>query len=512
MPTVPMLEAPQVQQEPLPGRAYPRVDDNVSAASFGAGLAQGIDEMGSAGARQGAIVKQQNDHARVVDANTQLEAAKNSMLYGQQQPDGSRTGGAFSLRGIDAINMPAKILPHYDAAAAGILQTLTPDQQRIFKDHIAQNRNELDLDLNRHEYNESNRLADTVYQNATKQTADNAALGWRDPKNIAKARLDMQGLVQLQGDREGWDPTTRDVMLKNQMEKIHAGVIEEMSAEGNTSTARTYLLHASSQGEMEPKAADSMLRMLNAQDEHKLAMDDKLQRDASNSLLKNAIKMSQDGKLTPQWIEQHHATWEPQAYEYVYGLLAGKETKTDPHTFAPLLTDALSGKDVTGPATDALYSGKISLSDFKSVVDKSEAPRKGYVARGVEYINTSLKPNPQIQDPAGQRSLANALDDFRSATDAKPDMSDNEARTLAHTIADHYQIVAADKATVFMPVPLHLVGTRMTPDLKQTWAATKAARESGEMSDEEYQRQAALLQQWLAATAKKTPPAKAPAP
>lgn len=507
MPTVPTLETPTVQQEGLPGRAFPRVDDSVSPASFGGGIAQGIEAVGAAGSEEQAKQKQQNDHLRVIDANTQLEAARNGMLFG---PDG-KGGGAYSLKGMDAINMPDRYLPQYDKVAGNISASLTPDQQKLFTDHVAIGRNALNTELNRYEYTQSNQLADTIYANATKQTATNAALNWRDPDAVTKARADMSSLVQLQSSREGWDATTSQQMLQEHMSNLHQGVVEQMSAEGNIAAARTYLFSASAKGEMEPKAADSMLRMLNAQEEHKLAMDDKLQRDASNNLLKSAIKMSMDGTLTAQYIEQHHATWEPPAYEYAYGLLQGKKDQTDPHVYAPLLKDALSGKDVSEPLTQALYNHQISLADYKGALEKSEAPRKGYVTRGADYISEALKPNPLVADPAGQRSHANALDDWRQWTDDHPDASEPEARATYRSITDHYQVISADKATVFMAVPLHLVGTRLQPDIQQTWGATKAAHDSGEMSEAEYQRQALLIQQWMAAQAKKTPP-KAPAP
>jgi hypothetical protein len=284
-----------------------------------------------------------------------------------------------------------------------------------------------------------------------------------------------------------------------------------MSAQGNISGARSYLFQAMGSGEIEPKAADGTLRMLNAQEEHKLAMDDKIQRDASNTLLKSAIEMQQNGKLTPQWIEQHHATWEPQAYEYAYALLSGKKNDTDPHVYAPLMIDAMSGKDVTDRAQQALYSGQITQADFKGIIDKSEAPRKGYVQRGADYISQSLKPNPMVPDPAGQRSLANAMDDWRQWTEDNPQADENKAREQYRAITDHYQILQADKTTLFNAVPLQLVGSRTQPDIAGTWAATKAAHDKGDMSDAEFQRQAVLIQQWQAATQVKKP-AKAPNP
>lgn len=260
---------------------------------------------------------------------------------------------------------------------------------------------------------------------------------------------------------------------------------------------------------LDPKTAEALQRSINAQVTGNLALQDKQQRDNSNALLKNAILMQKNGQLTPQWIEQHHNTWEPEAYEYAYKLLSGKESQTDPHVYAPLLTDALQGKDVSAKAQEALYAGQLTLSDYKAIADKSEAPRKGYVARGADYISEALKPNPLVNDPAGSRAHANALDDWRQYAEDHPGATETEARNTYRSIADHYQIIEANKATTFMAVPLHLVGSRLQPDIPQTWAETKKAHDSGDMSDGEYQRQALLIQQWLAATAKKATPAKA---
>jgi hypothetical protein len=250
MPTVPNLEAAQVQQEPLPGRAYPRVDTDVTPADFGSGLAQGLSEVGAAGAEQEAKLKQQNDQLRVIDANTQLEAAKTSMLYGKPQDDGTFTGGAFSLHGTAAINMPATILPQYDQVAQKISSTLTPDQQRMFQAHIALGKNELNTQLNRYEYEESNRLADQVFTNGVRQTISNATVGWRDPDAIMKSRLDLKGLIQMQGDREGWSADERSQQLAKVQAEMHFNVVDRMLADGSPKTALAYFKGIRDTGEL----------------------------------------------------------------------------------------------------------------------------------------------------------------------------------------------------------------------------------------------------------------------
>lgn len=250
MPTVPNLEAPSVQAEGLPGRPNPRIDTDVSAQDFGSGLAAGGEAVGEAGAQHQALLKDQNDKLRVIDANTQLESAKNAMVYGQQQPDGSRVGGAFSLHGTDAMDMPNRILPQYDQIAQSISGSLTPDQQRLFHAHVAQGRDELDTSLNRYEYEESNRLADAVYTNGAQQTISNATVGWRDPMQIEKARGDLFGLVSLQGDREGWSEAQRSQQLSKLQAEMHFNVVDRQLADGQPAAALAYFKTIRDSGEL----------------------------------------------------------------------------------------------------------------------------------------------------------------------------------------------------------------------------------------------------------------------
>lgn len=240
MPVVPQLETPTVQAEPLPGRPTPHIDTDVSPQDFGSGLAQGLEQVGAAGADHEAELKRQNDQLRVIDANTQLEAGKTAMLYGKQQSDGTRTGGAFSLHGMDAINMPDKILPQYSQLAQQISAGLSPDQQRLFHAHVSQGQNELDTALNRYEYEESNRLSNAIYTNGAKQTITNATVGWRDPAAIDKARDDLQGLVTMQGDREGWNADERAQQLSKLQAEMHFNVVDRQLADGNPQAALSY--------------------------------------------------------------------------------------------------------------------------------------------------------------------------------------------------------------------------------------------------------------------------------
>lgn len=265
MPQVPYLGTTQVQAEALPGRANPRIDDSVNPAAFGTPIAQGIDTISQAQTEEQARQKVQNDNLRVIDANTQLEAGRNALLYGQADPKtGQMTGGAFSLKGLDAMNMPAKLVPQYQDLAGKISDTLTPDQQRLFHGHVAAGGNELNLQLSRYEYEQSNQLAQAVYTNAGAQAVESASVGWRDPAVIGKSRADIKALVQMQGDRDGWPQAERDAQTQKLLAEMHYSVIDRMLADGKPDAALAYFVGT----QQEPGVRDS--RELTGAQSHQL--------------------------------------------------------------------------------------------------------------------------------------------------------------------------------------------------------------------------------------------------
>ena len=287
MPTVPSLEAPQVQEEPLPGRPFPRIQESVEPGAFGGPIAQGLEAVGAAGSEEMARQKTIHDQLRVIDANTQLESGRNAMLYGTPDQSGNMSGGAFSYHGTDAINLPAKMLPQYQKLAGQISSTLTPDQQRLFQPHIASGENELNVQLNRYEYEESNRLAGEVYKNGANQAIESASVAWRDPLAVGKSRADIKAIVQMQGNREGWDQSTKDAQAQKLLAQMHFSVIDRMLADGNPQAALNYFVGSKN----EPGIRDS--NELTGEQAHQLgsAIDSAIRQQGTDNQSKVASKV-----------------------------------------------------------------------------------------------------------------------------------------------------------------------------------------------------------------------------
>lgn len=493
---VDLASGPTVEPEALPGRAFPRLPDDANPQAYGSGVGRSLEQAGDILQGVHDKVQAQARQTQLADAHNQLQALSLGLTH-------DPTNGAFTKEGKNAFGLDQQYLPQFDQGAAQIAQNIPDQKARLAFTNgiIPQVRNQLGEQLDTHELTQHKEYADQTAQASIGLAAAAAAANHNHPDIMASNKDTVVYNINQLAQSKGWSDDQKQFHLNKALTEFHSTVIDSMVDQGQISQARTYLYQQTAAGEIDPKAGDGLQRMMLAKEEHDLVMNDKIQRDASNSVLKNGILLQQQGQLTPQFIEKYHNTLEPQAYEYLYNTLSGKETKSDPHTYAPLLTRSLSGEDVTNDAQNALYQGKLTIPDFKGIVEKSDAPRKGYVARGADYISQSLKTNPLVPDPAGQRSLANAMDDWRQWTQDNPKATEEQARTSYRSITDHYQIVSAEKTTLFNAVPLNLVGSRTQPDIPKTWTATKAAHDAGQLSDTEYQRQATLILQWQAAQA-----------
>lgn len=496
---VELTSAPTVEPEALPGRAFPRLPDEANPQAFGSSTGRGIEQAAD-------VLQGVHNKVQAQARETQSKMFQTALLGVTNKLSTDPNTGAFAQKGVNAIGLDSRYLPKFDQQVQPLINAIPdPRVKNWATATAAAHRQQFQDQLGHYELNQHEELGLQSSQASIEMAAQTAAINHNHPEIVAQNKDTVLFNIDSIAKQQGWTDEQKAFHTNKALTEFHSTIIDSMVGQGQLSQARTYLYSQTATGEITPKASDGLQRMILAKQEHDLVMNDKIQRDSSNAILKNGILMQQQGTLTPQFIEKYHNTLEPQAYEYLYNALKGKQTVTDPRVYAPLLQDALQGKDVTDKAQTALFNGQLKLDDYRTIVEKSDQPRKGYVSRGVDYIRQSLAPNPLIPDPDGHRALANATDDWNQAVKDHPDWTDEQARTAYRTITDHYQIVASDKATLFNAVPLQLVGSRTAPNIPATWAATKAAHDSGDMSDAEFNRQAALILQWQNAQKKPQP-------
>jgi hypothetical protein len=389
VPTVPNLEAPTVQAEPLPGRAYPRISEDVPSGAFEATAAAGLEQASGEVGEQAYREQIQNDNLRVIDANTQLEAGRNALLYGTPGPNGQQQGGAFSLHGADAIGLPDKLLPEYNKMAANISAGLTPNQQRIFASHIAAGQNELNLQLNRYEYQESNRLANEVYTNGAQTAIEGASVGWRDPAVIGKSRADIKALIQMQGDREGWSPAERNAQTTKLLAEMHYSVVDRMLADGQPGAALKYFVGTKGEpgirdsneltGEQAHQlgaAIDAAIRQAGAQQQTNVAAKIRDVRAAAiNGQLIPPSAMPSDAELRAAFPD----SWQQEKAGITRDIQMGSDLKS----FATLTPAQLAQHvesyrptDVTGAAEGYARYNAAAEAAQRTLADRAKDPRQ----------------------------------------------------------------------------------------------------------------------------------------
>ena len=440
MPQVPVLETTSVQAEPLPGRAYPRVDTDVNAGDYGAGLAHGLDEVAAAGVQQQAKLKDENDKLRVVDSITQINAARDRLLYGTPGPDGKNVGGAYSLHGVNAINMPATLLPQYDEVAQKIASALTPDQQRLLQPHIANVKGELNTQLNRYEYEESNRLADAVFSNGIKQTISSASVGWRDPDAINKSRLDLKGLVQMQGDREGWSDDQRQQALSTAQAQMHFNVVDRMLADDAPQQALKYFNEIKDTNELTGEQAKQLGAQIDAhikedQSELKRTIADKYQDSmtAARYGLANPSTVSKDDlKILYPYDYQRH--WDGLQQT----IATGAQAKEFDHMTPDQIGAALESKRPTQGGPEAAFQ----ISNYETLSRAAEQSIKERYQDPAQFaVDTKHWTPIDFSNPTnamGQiRSRANTQEQVAESLGVStPLLSKDEARQFSAQLAN----------------------------------------------------------------------------
>jgi len=167
-------------------------------------------------------------------------------------------------------------------------------------------------------------------------------------------------------------------------------------------------------------------------------------------------------------------------------------------TFAALNERAASGENIEPEARQAVTQGLLSDSDYRVVVNASR--ETGWRKRGYSFVVDNLKPS-EFEKKAGSMATirsANALRDWNNWVRENPGASDAQADAESKRIVAEYSNQAEIKSINVLRRPTYLVATgTKTFDLRETFKNTKAAFDAGKISQNEYEKQAALIKQWM---------------
>ena len=171
---------------------------------------------------------------------------------------------------------------------------------------------------------------------------------------------------------------------------------------------------------------------------------------------------------------------------------------TDFVTDSALGERAASGENIEPEAKEAVMQGLLSSADYRRLVDASRAT--GWRKRGYSYIADNLKPSEfekKIGNTATIRS-ANALRDWDLWMRDNPKATDAQADAEAQRIVTGYSNQGQVQSVATLRRPTYLVSTGPSSfDLETTFKRTKEAFDSKKITQAEYERQSALIKQWM---------------
>lgn len=247
-------------------------------------------------------------------------------------------------------------------------------------------------------------------------------------------------------------------------------------------------------------AAESAERRQVADAEHQQRLAEHEQKLAGDEAAKSGDRLFAKGKLSPAWIEANRDTLSQQDYRYFYGVLRNPPGSDSAPGNVPLYADlrdrAGRGEDVRTDAREALVQGAIRASDYDRIVGEVEAERPGWRRAGETYLKAITGYSDLNPTPGAAQLWATVSDEWSQWSDQHKNATPDEARKAYLSIGESHQLADQSVKQITLPWPKYGVGSRAAIDLKATAARTRAAFDAGEITQDEYNRQAEIWKQW----------------
>lgn len=248
--------SPQIQPDALPGRAAPRLPDEVNSGAFGGQVGRAIEGAGEVAQQHYDAVMSQARQTQLTDAHNQLQGVMASLT---RDPD----TGAFTKEGKNAFGLNAQYLPQYDDAAEKIVGNVAdPRARQAAQLASMQIRNQLSEQLDNHEIEQHRQFSVKTAQDSVKIAADTAAANYNHPdiiaNNIDTTDVSLQNLAQQQG----WSDDQLKEATHQAHVQLHAGVLTNMLSDNKVDLAKAYLDGV--RGELKPEEIKTATKAIEA--------------------------------------------------------------------------------------------------------------------------------------------------------------------------------------------------------------------------------------------------------
>lgn len=192
---------------------------------------------------------QEAEQTFAIDTDSKATQQANSLTFNPET-------GILSRKGANALGSTDSGLKEWDTYAQGVLDNAsTPKQRQIAGRILANQRSQLESRWSSHEFQEQQVYKNGVDAGAIATAQNDAALKYNDPAAINLAHTKIDGVLELQGQRNGWSPELLAANRQKALSGMYSDILRRQAAED------PYKARAALQGYQQNLTADDLTQI-----------------------------------------------------------------------------------------------------------------------------------------------------------------------------------------------------------------------------------------------------------
>lgn len=198
----------------------------VAQASVDAsGLARGLSNLANDFDQIHQREVQEAEQTFAIDTDSKATQQANAFTFDPET-------GVMAQKGANALGITQNRLKDWDTYAQGVLDNAaTPRQKQIATRILANQRSQLESRWSSHEFEQQQVYKNGVDAGAIATAQNDAALKFNDPAAIDQARMKIDGILELQGQRNGWSPELLAANRQKASSSMYTDILRRQAAQ-----------------------------------------------------------------------------------------------------------------------------------------------------------------------------------------------------------------------------------------------------------------------------------------
>lgn len=406
-----------VEPDSLPGRAYPRLPDDVSPQSYGSAVGQGLEGAGNILQNAQDKLQAASDKVEAQARQTQLADFHNQAQQLSMSLTHDPQTGAFTKQGKNAFGLDQQYLPQFDDQIAPLIQNVSdPRARQAAMQTAAQLRTQLSEQLDSHELSQHAAFADQT-DLASVHIAQQAGPANYNHADILASNHDTIGVsLDQMGARKGWSDDQIAQAKQEAYSKFHSDVIDRMATDGKFQMAQHYL--DVNKSDMDSNTAWSTQRMLTAQLKEKQNEQKQDIADRYN----DSMQAAQFGLKSPITVSRNELNilYPKDAQRHWDGLQMVAAAGAQAQEFDHMTPDAINAKVDAARPTQGGPEAAFQIGSYETLARAAQQSIQGRTKDPAQFAIDS----GAGWQPLDLRNTQSALQNLKSRANTQDQMSE----------------------------------------------------------------------------------------